>query len=209
MKDELAVNFRRTATELELALDIVGNTKSDATSHVLSCLFREAYREIERLFQFSDDLTFASLSVRNLFELYLISQHVHSDKKALSRWLGQTHKDSKDVRDGFITLMRKKGFNTKELEELQEFEDRALAESPFTSNGPFQMRDLAKKYGHLDDYYFIYKLSSKLIHPTSMKIMGYEALNEESNYLTTVLQVGAYFSHRYRELVHHVVSEKA
>ncbi|MAK50595.1 MAG: hypothetical protein CMG85_15285 [Marinobacter sp.] len=209
MNDELSENLRQTAEELELAVGTMGNAEFDATNHALSCLFKETHREIGRLLQFSDDLTLASLSVRNLFELYLISSHVHSDPKALSKWLGQAHKDSKDVKDGFITLMRKKGFDPKELNELQEFEDQVLAESPFTSNGAFQIRNLAEKYGYLDDYSFIYKLSSKLIHPTSMKVMGHEALKEDSSYLITVLQVGAYFNYKYRELIRDVVSQTA
>ncbi|MGB0943822.1 MAG: DUF5677 domain-containing protein, partial [Marinomonas sp.] len=95
------------------------------------------------------------------------------------------------------TLLEKKGLDTSELKEIQKFEDKSLEQSPFQSKGGFQIRNLAEKYGHLDDYLFIYKLSSKLIHPSSMKVMFYDTLSEDGNYLSTVLQIGDYFIYSY------------
>ena len=175
----------------------------------LILLFREAEREITRLLSSLHDLTLVSLSVRNLFEIYLISRHISANEKALYNWHGQSHKDSKDVRDGFIGLMEKKALDASELREIQKFEEKNVAASPFTSKGPFILRDLADKYGYLDDYLFVYKLSSKLVHPSSMKVMAYETLSENANYLNIVLQVGVHFTYELNSFAVKVVEENA
>mgnify|MGYP001298880679 CR=1 FL=1 len=123
----------------------------------LLCLLKEAQRENCRLLLSLGNLTLASLAIRNLFEIYLIFKHVYSDEKALHSWHGQSHKDSKEVRDGFITLMEKRGLDATELKEIQKFEDKSLEQSPFQSKGSFQVKNLAERYGYLDDYQFIYK----------------------------------------------------
>jgi len=175
----------------------------------LLALLKEARRENGRLLLYLDELTLASLAVRNLFEIYLIFKHVHSDEKALFSWFGQAHKDSKEVKDGFITLMEKKGLDATELREIQKFEDESLDESPFKSKGGFPVKQLAEKYGCLDDYNFIYKLSSKLIHPSSMKVMAYDTLTENTNYLSVVLQTGVYFSQEFSLFLQSVIHENA
>ena len=172
-------------------------------------LLKEAERENNRLLCSLNDLTLASLAVRNLFEIYLIFKHICSDEKALFNWFGQSHKDSKEVKDGFITLMEKKGFDTSELKEIQKFDDESLEQSPFQSKGGFQVRNLAEKYGHLDDYLFIYKLSSKLIHPSSMKVMFYDTLSEDDNYLSTVLHTGDYLSKKFSLLLQSEMDKNA
>lgn len=179
---------------LHVMIDYLSNEPNSTQNSALLGLFRDAQREIHRLLCSFDNLTISSLAIRNIFEVYLILKHIYSDPKALYSWYGQSHKDSKEVRDGFIKLMENKGLDTTELKEIQLLEDQALEHSPFQSKGSFQVRNLAEKYGYLDDYLFIYKLSSKLIHPSSMKIMMYDILAENSNYQSVVLQIGAFLS---------------
>lgn len=193
-------NFSVVITQLEKR---GYSTLNNALLH----LFREADRENSRLLTYLNNLTLASLSIRNLFEIYLISKHIHYDEKALLSWCGQAHKDSKDVKDGFIALLIRKGLDTSELEEIQKFEDESLKASPFESKSNFKIRDLAEKYGYLEDYLFIYKLSSKLVHPSSIKIMNYGVLTENANYLNLVCQVGIYFSNEFDMFLQTVLKE--
>lgn len=193
-------------SNLTMAITHLSNLPYSTQNSALLGLFREAHRETNRLRASFDNLTISSLAVRNIFEIYLITKHISSDQKALYNWYGQSYKDSKEVRDGFIKLMEKKGLETTELKDIQLSEDQALEQSPFESKGSFQVRNLAEKYGYLDDYLFIYKLSSKLIHPSSMKVMSYDVLIENSNYQSVVLQVGAYFSNGLSTLLESVVA---
>jgi hypothetical protein len=120
------------------------------------------------------DLTLVSMCTRNIFELYLILLAVKSSDEHLKSWFGQSHRDAKEVRDGFTKVALKKGLDVSQLRETQNFEDRALEESPYESEKGFNIRELANEHGYLDDYLAVYKLSSKLIHPTSMKVNSYE-----------------------------------
>ena len=63
--------------------------------------------------------------------------------------------------------------------------------------------------GYLDDYGFIYKLSSKLVHPSSMKIMAYETINEDKRYMSAILKVGVYFSQEFSLFLQGVVDNDA
>ena len=150
------------------------------------------------------DLTYVGIGTRNIIELYLISRHIFTDKKWLDNWLGQIHKDTVDIQDGFLTLMKKHGKNTSELEVIQKFCDESLEQSEYDANGQFNMRDLAKTYGHDEDYVSVYKLCSKLVHPTSMKINAYEVLTANANYFDTLRYVASYFSIQIEGLIDEV-----
>ncbi len=199
-------HFLLISKSVENAIVFLSKREYSTLSSAQVSLLKEAHRELNRLQASLGDLTFVSLSIRNIYEVYLILMHVGADQKALHSWYGQSHKDSKDIRDGFIRLIEKKNLDATELREIQNFEDRNLASSPFESKGPFNMKDLSEKYGHLDDYLFIYKLSSKLVHPSSMKVMCYDVLSENANYLNVALQVGVHFTHKLNDYVASLVT---
>lgn len=178
----------------------VSRHEKNMFNQALFPLLKESVREIESLTQKIDHLTSCSLHTRNIFELYLILRHVNEDEKALKNWIGQSHKDSSDINEGFICLCKTNGLDVSELEEVQRFIDKSLEESPFESKGAFQVRNLAEEYGYLDDYMAVYKLCSKLIHPSSMKVNFYEELCENNNYLKIVQQIGVHFSLKLQEL---------
>lgn len=181
---------------------------SELTSAVLNIL-RNIDLEITRLIGSIDDLEYASLHTRNIFELYLILSHIYTDENALSAWYGQLHKDSEQIRDGFRKLLVKKGLDTSSLDAVKEFEDNALAKSPYSSARNFNISDLAKKHGHQDDYGFIYKLSSKLVHPSSMKVNFYAALTENNKYLTMIVHMAMYFGQKSEKLASKIGDEIA
>ncbi len=200
--------FEIASKNIDVAIKYLAGKGYSTLNNALLGLLSEARRENNRLLTSLDDLTLTSLSVRNLFEIYLISKHIYSDEKALLNWYGQSHKDSKDINDGFISLLKKKGLDTTELESIQKSEDDSLKNSPFESKGGFQMRHLSEKYGYLDDYLFIYKLSSKLVHPSSMKIMTYDVLTENTNYFGIVHQIGVYFSQEFSIFLQEVLKQQ-
>ncbi|MDH3354555.1 MAG: hypothetical protein OEL79_05005, partial [Chromatiales bacterium] len=103
-------------------------------------LLKECVREINSFIHKIDDLTSCSLHTRNIFELYLTLRHIGEDERALKSWIGQSHKDSTDINEGFISLFKTRGLDTSELEDVQIFTNESLEESPFESKGPFQVR---------------------------------------------------------------------
>ena len=172
-------------------------------------LFSESYREMTMLIKNINDLTLSSLHSRNIFELYLISCHVYSDRKELRKWQGQSYKDSTDVRNGFIKLCENKELDTSALKKVQEFEDKNIKDSPYQSHGGFNMKDLASKHGCLDNYMFAYKLCSKLVHPSSMRVNDYDVLTENKNYLGVIVKIGVLFSKKTEEFATSVSYDKA
>ena len=164
-------------------------------------LMQEALREIEKLLSIPPDLTYVGIGTRNIIELYLISRHILADEKWLNNWIGQMHKDTIDIQDGFLTLMKKHEKNTSELEAIQKYCERTLQQSDFESSGQFNMRELAKTYGHDEDYVSIHKLCSKLVHPTSMKVNAFDALTANANYYDTLRYVASYFAIQIENLI--------
>lgn len=77
---------------------------------------------------------------------------------------------------------------------MQQLKDKALEESKYESKGPFQIKPLADKYGYLNDYLAVYKLCSKLIHPSSLKINLYAEISKDNNYLKIVQKIAVHFS---------------
>lgn len=181
---------------------------SELNNAVLNIL-KNIVQEISRLTDSLGELEYASLHTRNVFELYLILTHIYSDKEALSCWYGQIHKDSEQVRNGFRKLLVKKGLDTSSLDSVKEFADNALEKSPYSSARNFNIYDLAKVHGHEEDYSFVYKLSSKLVHPSSMKVNLYDILTENDNHLTVIVTIAVFFGQKAEKLALKIDSEIA
>lgn len=181
------------------------NSESSRLKMAIENLFMEIERELDRFILGRTDLTATSIQVRNLFELYLIAKHISTSEKGLNSWFGQMHKDSMDIQNGFIELFSSHNQDVSELEGIKEFTNQSLDDSPYTSKGGFNIKDLADKYGYIKDYSAIHKLCSKLIHPTSIKVNAYNALTENANYLAILEQVGVFFCQRIEELSNEIV----
>ncbi len=183
--------------------------KAEKNDHIgaLLNLLREIKREIKRIEKNKSDLSLISIHVRNIFELYLITRYVFSENKAFESWMGQLHKDTSDVIDGFITLFEKFDKEVPELKEQKKFIDSTLEDSEYNSEGPFNIREIAKKYNLDEDYGAIHKLCSKLVHPTSMKVNTHEALSANDNYINLLLYVGVFFCQQIEGLCNEIRSE--
>lgn len=170
-------------------------------AQALTPLLQACTREINKLLHEKIDLSSLSLCVRTIFELYLILMHISTDEKALNKWFGQSHKDLKELTDGFIALGKKHGLDeyVSKLEDVQEFADGSLASSPFESKGGFDIRNLAEKFGHLEDYKAVHKLCSKLIHPTSMNVNSYDALSNNNVFFNMIFCIGVFYSEKIEE----------
>jgi hypothetical protein len=193
-------NFGKTK---QLILD----REYSSLNHALLLLLDEIHREINSIPARINNLTLVSLSVRNIFKLYLIVHHVMADENHLNSWYGQIHRDSKEIKDGMITLMEKKGLDAAELKTIQDSEDFAISKTSFKSSRQFNIKVLAEKYKYKDHYNFLYKLTSKLIHPSAIKIMGYDSINKNDNYLSMTLQLCDYFIHEVNELLFFILKQ--
>ncbi|MCF2948911.1 DUF5677 domain-containing protein [Paraglaciecola aquimarina] len=90
---------------------------------------------------------------------------------------------------------------------MKQFEDTALENSPYTSQRNFNIRNLAIAHGYEEDYDFVYKLSSKLIHPSSIKVNFYESFIENDKYLTVIIGTAMYFGQKAESLAQEISIE--
>jgi DNA-binding MltR family transcriptional regulator len=137
LKINLSFDDNYSITE-QVVVDTVSHLENvEKTDYVetLINLLKEIKREIQRIENSKSDLSLTSIHIRNIFELFLISKYVFSDNKAFSSWLGQLHKDTSDVIDGFITLFDKFGKDIPDLKEYKQFIDSTLEDSEYSSKG--------------------------------------------------------------------------
>ncbi|MCP4704984.1 MAG: hypothetical protein GY865_10265 [candidate division Zixibacteria bacterium] len=195
-------NISKVIGDLALKQDSEINT---AVSNILKSIVTE----LSKLIISINDLDYSSLHTRNIFELYLILTHISSNEEALNCWYGQIHKDSEQVRNGYRKLLVNKGIDTSSLDEIKEFEDDALRKSPYSSSRNFNISRLAKVHGYEDDYAFVYKLSSKLVHPSSTKVNFYNILVVNDKYLTMIIAIAMCFGRKAEELAMKIEAEIA
>ena len=101
-------NLGITKAVISETLQSLNDVNSSDLHYSLMMLLQEIDREIDMLLVDKDQLTLTSLHVRNIFELHLILLHVFTNKKAINSWMGQMHKDVKDIIDGFNALLLSK-----------------------------------------------------------------------------------------------------
>ena len=210
MKIKLPIsdNLKISLKEIDKFIGDANSQESSVFRNAIINLMSEAYREIDKLISMPTDITFVSISTRNIIETYLISRHVFTDEKWLNHWIGQLHKDAIDVQNGFLELMKKHNKDPSELEAIQQFSVETLEQSDYESKSGFNMRELAERYGHEEDYLSVHKLCSKLIHPTSMKVNAYDSLTANENYSDTLSYVASYFARQMEELIDEIRAEK-
>jgi len=196
-------------TNITKVIGTLDNKEFSELNNAVLNILKNIVNEISRLIASINELEYASLHTRNIFELYLILNHIYSDKNELNNWYGQLHKDSEQIRNGFRKLLVKKGLDTSSLDEVKEFEDKALEQSNYSSERNFNISNLSKIYGYEDDYAFVYKLSSKLVHPSSMKVNFYNILIENGKYLSTIVTIGMAFGQKVEKLASKICLETA
>lgn len=188
---------------------ILSEKEFTETNNAVLNILKSTVHELSKLAISIEELDYVSLHTRNLFELYLILNHIYSDNNAMVNWYGQMHKDSEQVRNGFRKLLVKKGVDTTSLDEVALFENHALEISSYKSERNFNIKNLAIKHGYEDDYDFVYKLSSKLVHPSSMKVNLYDILTENDKYLSTLVLIAMHFGQKTEKLALRIQKELA
>lgn len=201
-------NLRITKKVICSFLNNFKNPEGSRLKLAIENLFKEIESELDRFISGRTDLTKTSIQVRNLFELFLITKHIYNSDDGLNSWFGQMHKDTMDVQNGFIELFISHNIDVTEMKQIREFINQNLDDSPYKSNGGFNIRVLAEQYGYAKDYSAIHKLCSKLIHPTSFKVNAYNSLIEDDSYLKILEQVGVFFCQRIEELIHEIAGDK-
>lgn len=146
-----------------------------------------------------------TLASRNIFELYLIMLEVNSNEESLYRFYAQLAGDRDVLNSAFIKKCKAADYPLSEsgYSMLQKEPIPTIFENVTTH--PFSIRNLAVVHDYLEDYELFYKLSSKLIHPSALKVFGIE---QNSHQYEVVAMVGYHFMSKATDYAVHLYNEK-
>ncbi|WP_347368988.1 restriction endonuclease subunit S [Vibrio vulnificus] len=178
----------RDLTHIQSSMDTLESLTKESLLNIH--LFKAINNEVELWLRNRDNNSVVTLASRNAFELYLIMLEVNSNEDSLKRFYAQLVGDRDDLNAAFMNKCKAAGYPIPEsaLSVLQE-ETAALPFENVTTR-PFNMRNLADEHNYIENYNFFYKLSSKLIHPSALKVFGIE--NDSPQY-QVVAMAGYYF----------------
>lgn len=115
-----------------------------------------------------------ALAVRGVFEVHVIALHVMKDAEALESWLSERAVDLKEFYEGLAGLATSE--NSASADELLGEARRiskARAELGMKEVDRIAgMRSRAKAVGLLDDWGSLFKVCSKIMHPTAFSVNG-------------------------------------
>jgi hypothetical protein len=180
--------------DLVCIIDSMGNIESLSNAHLLNLyLFKSLDSEILLWSKNIDNCSVLTLACRNIFELYLILLEVNKSEKSLKRFFAQLDSDRIELNSAFINKCKASEYpisdtNNKVLNEV--FSNPSFPSLDGVETHGFRMKALAKNHGYLEDYDFFYKLSSKLIHPSAMKVFG---IDEDIPFYDVISMAGYYF----------------
>ncbi|NIY94531.1 hypothetical protein [Vibrio diazotrophicus] len=153
-------------------------------------LFKAINNEVELWLRNRNNNSVVTLASRNIFELYLILLEVNSNEGSLKRFYAQLAGDRDDLNAAFMKKCKAADYSIPVRASSVLDEETATLPFENVTTRPFNMQNLANKHNYLEDYNFFYKLSSKLIHPSALKVFGIE--NDSPQY-QVVAMAGYYF----------------
>jgi hypothetical protein len=153
-------------------------------------LFRETIREAKRLQNAKDDIQSISTAVRNIFEIHLIIKYLENSEDAVKRWIGQLQNDALEIHDGVISLISKHGFNSEALVTSKARVVESGEKQGVVPSKPFRIREIANEFGWIEAYDAMYKLCSKIIHPSSIWVNLPGVFDDNDDYINTLIHVG-------------------
>ncbi|MDP3515614.1 MAG: hypothetical protein Q8S94_00470 [Pseudohongiella sp.] len=166
---------------------------SDEKLLAMKNLYQCAIREAENIKGSSNDIFKIAVSLRNLFEIYMISLHLVGSEDAVAQWYGQILKDVLDIQDGLIMLFSKHGIHSTDLNLARKHVVDSGARNNVLPAKPFNIKEIAKLYGWEEDYNAMYKLCSKIVHPSSVKVNLPGAFDKNDEYLRSLIHVAVHY----------------
>jgi len=134
-----------------------------------------------------------SASVRNIFEIMLIIEHISSSDEAVKCWIGQLQRDTLDIHEGLITLFGKHGIHSAELETSRDNVLKSGSAKGVSPAKPFNIKNIAAQFGLAEDYDAMFKLCSKIVHPSSIRVNIPGAFDKDENYKNALIHTGIHY----------------
>lgn len=166
----------------------------DDTSVAIGNLYQCAINEAERIKNNPKDISLIAMSVRNLFEIYMLCLHLRDSEKAVKEWYGQLLGDVLDIHNGLISLFSKHGIDSPELELARAHAIESGIRNEVEPAKPFNIKEIARRFDWEEDYNAMYKLCSKLVHPSSAKVNLPAAFDKNDEYINSLIHVAVHYT---------------
>ncbi|MGG5413805.1 hypothetical protein [Edwardsiella tarda] len=192
--------LKSISSSLSSVTILLQNDKS-INSYIYKNILASITNSIDSLIETRHHLFQSCLHTRNLFELLLIFKKVNSGEEHLKSWLGQIHKDLSELKNGFQTLFDSYGVDTKEIDNAREFDNKSLKDSGLSSKGSWPVGSLSTEFGMKKEYDAIYRICSKLTHPSSLRVNFEREFINDNNYLKLVHSLALHLCERIDDTV--------
>jgi len=164
--------------QLAVSID-EGETDAEWFVSLLFCLLSSCLREYKHLKIGYEKYTgLGAWACRNLLELNIFTQYVLLSERNARRFIGDRLIDGTDIfessRDWLLNLNPEA--QTPELDETIRKTRELMEAERIEGVGHLRTRALAAEMGMIDDYRYMNKLCSKLVHPTAWSVL---AMNDE------------------------------
>lgn len=156
-------------------------------------LYQCAISEAERIKNDSKEIFSIAVSLRNLFEIYMLALHLRDSEEAVQQWYGQLLRDVLDIQDGLIALFSKHGIHSPDLDSTREKTIESGERNNVKPIRPFNIKEIAKRFDREEDYNAMYKLCSKLVHPSSVKVNLPAAFDKNDEYIKSLIHVAVHY----------------
>lgn len=135
-----------------------------------------------------NDIQLLALGVRSVLENLARSRFIMQSDENLDRWLSEVITDQKAIIKGFLSLSEQSNTNVKSLEkELTRLDGLCEKYNFPVVKQPQQVKAMTDAVGLVEDYESIYKLTSKLIHPSSLYINSSSTLDSQVHHNILVI----------------------
>lgn len=171
--DDQSAALKRLASRLrERTGELAAKVPRTDVSATRERLLRAAADSIDLVASDSVDAPIAviALATRNLFEINLRARYVEQSEANLRDWISEVLLDRIQLYEGILTLGGPKEVTDPIQAEIEY--NRQLAQKHGLTLGrkPMLTSDLAHKVGMEKEYAALFKLYSKLLHPTSYSV---------------------------------------
>ena len=133
----------------------------------------------------------AALATRSLFELNLITRYMLGSPNGMKRWYREYVRDYIEILEGAneINSPASRGEPRKVFEDDIKHLEALLENDKLPDEKRKQMSEIARVVGMESEYRAIYKLCSKLIHPSSILVNAHDYASHEA--IADILQMHA------------------
>jgi hypothetical protein len=120
------------------------------------------------------DMDILGWSTRNLFELSFVADYVCASDQNMQRFIGDSAIDDLDIWEKFTTIDQRAPDYLPHQESTERISrvNQKLASLGLTGKRPLQASEIAEAVNRHAEYQELYRVFSKLAHPTAWAILG-------------------------------------